>query len=190
MDKKESAETSEDARAMAAWNLLILGPYVYACVIWSSSRHVRKPLFRQVLDASAMILVHSGVYAWIHRAMHRVKPLRFVHAYHHRYTTDVTPTVANAVSPWEFLLAYMFPFAIAAVCLKATEPSVFAAAVVVSAFNLCVHSPVLAYDAPWPAFLVHPKEHLGHHQKRGPPYAAPTIAWQRQCNWLSMWMYR
>ena len=170
----------------------VVGPVVYA---WLSARVLqryprRKSPLRQVADAVGLVLVHSGVYAWVHRAMHRVKPLRLIHAYHHRYTTDVTPTVSNAVSPWEFLLAYLFPFALGSVLLRATEASLFAATSVVSALNLCVHSPTLARSTDWPVWMVHPREHLRHHHVRGPPYAAPTVSWKRQCDWLHMWMYR
>ena len=142
-----------------------------------------------------MVLAHAGLYAWIHRAMHRVKRLRPIHTYHHRYTTDVTPTVSNAVSPWEFLVAYLFPFAVACMALRATEASLFAATCVVSACNLRVHSPVhgtsRAEQPSWHRCLVHPRDHLRHHLLRGgPPYAAPTVSWDGTREWLTMCMYR
>ena len=192
MDKMTPlGESSDDgdAKAMAAFNLLILGPVVYAWVVYVTGTRRRKGLLHQVFDATVVVLVHSGLYAWIHRPMHRVKRLRPIHAYHHRYTTDVTPTVSNAVSPWEFLVAYLFPFAAACMIVRATEASLFVATAMVSVCNLRVHSHahiVQTTRPSWSTCFVHPEDHLGHHLMRGgPPYAAPTVSWNGTREWIA-----
>lgn len=193
LDRRQPTPTDAEAQVAAAWNLLVLGPVVYAWVR-SWARGVRhKSAARQLWDAAAIVLVHSGLYALVHRGMHRVTCLRPVHAFHHRYATDVTPTVGNAVSPFEFALAYLLPFVAATAWVRATEASLFGAACVVSGFNLVVHAPSVAasHSNAWPAWLVDPQEHLEHHRARGgAPYAAPTLAVERHCAWLYQFLFR
>jgi len=154
-------------------NLLVFGPVLHSFAMqWTRPRRT----WRKIWDAFAIVTVHSGLYAMIHRCMHRVSALQSIHKDHHRFRQCVTPSAANAVSAQEFLLAYMLPFVAAVHWLKPDPLALNAAVAVVSTFNLLVHSPHLK-DARWPSLLVHPKDHLSHHSHRTPHYAAPTWAW-------------
>ncbi len=159
--------------SLSLMNLLILGPILHS---WATQWMRPRRVIRNILDAFVIVTVHSGLYAVIHRCMHRVSALKSIHKDHHRFQKRVTPSAANAVSAQEFLLAYMFPFLFAVRWLK-PDPIAFNAAVgVVSIFNLLVHSPHLQ-DTHWHRLLVHPKDHISHHSRRTPHYAAPTWAW-------------
>jgi len=176
LDKQQTAPLPDaadllDGWALAAVNLLVLGPVAYAwahrwlvpCAAW----------WRRALHVGGIVTVHAGLYAVVHKAMHKVAALRPIHRDHHRFQETVLPSAANAVSAQEFLLAYMTPFWAAARWLR-PDPQAFAVAVgIVAACNLLVHAPHLT-DASWPSCLVHPRDHLEHHRSRAPHYSAPT----------------
>lgn len=183
LDKEEAdlpkVDKYVDAVAMSLFNLLFVGPMLHAWLAKGicGGRRFHNPL-RTLFNAGAMVVIHSGMYAVIHRCMHRIKALRHIHGPHHMFVDDATPTVANAVSPDEFIIAYMMPFIVGTHIMKANEAALNIAVGIVSAANLWVHSPRLK-SQPWPAFLVSPKDHLEHHSQRTAKYAAPTIAWFR-----------
>lgn len=162
-----------ECMSLSLLNLLVAGPLVHAFAVqWT----VRRGLARRLFDALAVVTIHSGAYALVHRCMHRVACLRGIHDEHHKFKEVVMPSAANAVSTKEFLLAYMLPFGLAAYALR-PDPSAFTTGIaVVSVFNLLVHSPHLR-DARWPAGFVRPSEHLQHHARRTRHYAAPTWRW-------------
>ena len=162
-----------DSWALVLFNLLFLGPFVRAQI---APLLRARGAFRIATETLAIVTVHSGLYALAHRAMHRVAALRPIHWAHHRFKKVVVPSSANAVSPAEFLFAYMLPFAAAAAALKPSGAAVDLAVLVVSAANLWVHSPHWS-GANCPAWLVHPTDHLEHHRTRVAKYAAPTFAW-------------
>lgn len=158
---------------MALFNLLILGPVVYAHV---PTRQLRKQrCMRHILQTFGLVGAHSALYSLVHRAMHKIKVLRAIHDPHHRFKEVVVPSAANAVMPAEFLLAYMTPFMIAAHFAPPSPMALFAAATIVSAFNLIVHTPSATKFAS-PHWWVHPNTHLAHHLTRAPHYAAPTFS--------------
>lgn len=179
MDQEQ--ERFPDGRKMAeAWtmtliNLLIIGPFVYARVFVPR----QKNWIRSIVEAFALTGIHSACYAVIHRCMHRVTALRPMHRAHHRYATDVVPSVANAVSVSEFLTAYMTPFAIGSFLIRPSEHALLASAAVVSVLNLIVHSSHISTTLPATPFTVHPREHLDHHRHRTPSYSAPSISWEK-----------
>lgn len=164
-----------DAVSLAAVNLLIVGPTIHRSLL---AHTVPRAVARRVRDAAALVVVHSGLYALAHRVMHRVVALRPFHRDHHRFEEVVVPTSANAVSLQEFLFAYMMPFVVGTLALKPDVASLNAAAALVSACNLVVHSPNLE-STPYPRLLVSPRDHLCHHRTRRGPYSAPTLSWER-----------
>ena len=178
LDKQQprlpSAQMMLDATALAAVNLLVIGPAMYARVARFTTP---RAAFRRVTDAVGLVLVHSGLYALAHRAMHKCAFLRPIHSDHHRFKSIVVPTAANAVSAQEFVFAYMSPFVVGLVLLRPALASLDMAVAVVSLCNLIVHTPSLR-SVRLPKWVVHPSDHLLHHRTRAPYYAAPTIAWK------------
>lgn len=164
------------ALGMTLFNLLFLGPLVYAHVPirW---RPGRGPLrfVRTLLESVGLVGAHAALYSLAHRAMHKLRALRPIHDPHHRFKDVVIPSAANAVTPAEFLFAYMAPFAVSAWMHPPSPTSLNVAATVVSAFNLLVHTPSLATCSHIPEWWVDPKTHLEHHRVRLGRYAAPTF---------------
>jgi hypothetical protein len=158
---------------VVAFNLLVLGPCLHTAVArrWCV---VARRWWRGVAEACAIVAVHAGVYHLVHRWMHE----RFfaAHAYHHTFRDVVPVSAANAVTPVEFLLAYMLPFVLACAALRPAAWSLDAAVATVSACNLAVHSHRLASWETWPRGLVPPRLHLNHHRRIKPStYSAPTL---------------
>lgn len=163
-----------EAHLASLVNLLIIGPVMYSVV--HRFTKTSTGFWWWVFQTCSMTIVHSALYTSIHRMMHKCKWIRPIHRFHHRFSTNVTPSVANAVSPLEFVIAYMLPFAVGATILRPTESALDASVAIVSMFNLMVHDPNL-HNVPWPTLFVPPSIHLGHHKTREPHYSAPTLAW-------------
>lgn len=180
MDQEESKLPNNQLYAegwsMILFNLLFLGPFVYQRIHCAS---VIRGKGKKNFDFLRITIIHSSMYMIVHRLMHKVKAFRGMHSAHHKYKTEVVPSISNAVSPSEFLCAYMMPFIVAAHIVKPSETALVLSASVISLFNLIVHS---NQNINLPEFMVHPKDHLEHHLTRKPVYSAPTIHWERLFN--------
>lgn len=176
----QEADNFPDGRLYAeSWtlvlfNLLCIGPLVYK---FAESYASPKGIVRTCIDTFGMVLAHSGLYTLAHRCMHKVAALRPIHQHHHKFKTIVLPSSANSVSPTEFLWAYMLPFVIACPVISPSSSCLFSSTLIISTFNLMVHSPMLR-SAKWPPWLVSPKMHLEHHCNRTAAYSAPTFVWR------------
>lgn len=176
MDQENVLNTEQaESWTMVLFNLLFLGPCVFSFV--TPFTVASKNIFNSILDTLGLVTIHSMIYSIVHRAMHRIKALRPMHNAHHKYKDIVLPSNANAVSSQEFLWAYMMPFVTGCLILKPSTSSLTCATVIVSMFNLLVHS---KHAIEWkiPDFLVTPFEHLQHHKFRSRMYSAP-ISWDK-----------
>lgn len=175
-----------DALKLSLFNLLVLGPWIYSIVSVAPSSSVRVmrrvPSFcrfvRTALQSVSIVGIHAGMYAIVHRAMHKIAVIRPMHTPHHRHQDVVFPSAANAVSPTEFLFAYMLPFYIASRIVVPTKAALLAASSIVSMFNLFVHTPSASdmCEDMLPSWWVKPATHIEHHRSRLPHYAAPTFS--------------
>jgi len=163
-----------EAWTMAIINLLFIGPSIYS--VLSPFTSSRKP-FRKCFDFMSIVGVHSFFYSLIHKCMHKIKALRPIHKVHHNFKEVVLPTAANAVSVWEFLLAYMLPFVPSILLLKPDSSSLLYSASFISLMNILIHSPSLK-DKAWIPNFVTPHMHLNHHEFRTSNYSAPTFIWK------------
>ena len=134
--------------AAVAFNLLALGPWLHTAVrrrLCGSLCRRRSQNLGGVLrrlaeagEAVAVVAAHSLLYHVLHKTMH--EHLFAIHAYHHTFKESVPVSAANAVTPAEFVLAYMLPFVVACAVLRPVPWSLDAGVVTVSAFNLAVHA--------------------------------------------------
>ena len=76
----------------------------------------------------------------------------------------------------EFIFAYMLPFVVGCALIKPTSHSLSVATLIVSGFNICIHSVSLS-KYKWFKWFVTPSEHLHHHETKSSIYSAPTISW-------------
>lgn len=157
------------------FNLLIVGPFIHARVTKYLSH--KKRFWTSAFDIFSITAIHSVVYSWIHRGMHKIVSWRPIHKFHHKFKKNVAPTVANAVSVSEFTFAYMSPFVIGVMMVAPTQPALCVSVSIISILNLLVHSNKLKYE-PWINGLVAPYKHLKHHYSKIATYSAPLYDWE------------
>lgn len=116
------------------------------------------------------------MFYFAHMAMHS-KSLYWMHRYHHRYNTYVTPSSANAVSISEFLFAYIIPPAIILVVVQPSKFEMNTAMNVISFCNILVHTPCIEdwSERNLPAWWVGTSDHCEHHRRITKNYAAPCL---------------
>lgn len=124
----------------------------------------------------AYIFLQNIAYYYAHMAMH-TQALYWIHRYHHRYNTYVTPSSANAVTITEFVFAYILPPTLIIVFL---QPSAFEQKValsIISFSNILVHTPVIEEwtERNLPKWWVGTNVHCEHHRKITKNYASPCI---------------
>jgi sterol desaturase/sphingolipid hydroxylase (fatty acid hydroxylase superfamily) len=133
-------------------------------------------MWQVLLRIVAFIVLQNIAYYFAHMAMHRPM-LYWMHRYHHRYNTYVTPSSANAVSVAEFLLAYVVPPAIIVVIVQPSKMEANTAMSIISYCNILVHTPCLEE---WSARNVPPwwvgaSVHCEHHRRITKNYASPCL---------------
>ena len=84
---------------------------------------------------------------------------------------------ANAVSPVEYIFAYIVPFVVAMPFVQPDTMSIRLCVAIVSLTNILIHTPKLAdlSEKFVPEWLVTTEDHLEHHRKLNTKYAAPTF---------------
>jgi sterol desaturase/sphingolipid hydroxylase (fatty acid hydroxylase superfamily) len=84
---------------------------------------------------------------------------------------------ANAVSPVEYVFAYLLPFTAAMPFMQPDTLSLRLSVATVSFTNLLIHTPNLSElsDRVLPEWFVSTNDHLEHHRKLNTKYAAPTF---------------
>ena len=118
--------------------------------------------------------IHAVLYYQLHKTFHSSATLYKYHRFHHRFKEHTPPMAANAVSLVEYTVAYILPFAFAALVIRPTRLEFRVAITVLSVCNLLVHTPALE-KLPGPAFWVMPSDHQAHHRLVNVHFASPTI---------------
>jgi sterol desaturase/sphingolipid hydroxylase (fatty acid hydroxylase superfamily) len=122
-----------------------------------------------------LLLVQALGYYLVHKQMHR-PGWYWTHRFHHQFDKIIVPVTANAVSPAEYVLAYMFPIFAGTILLRPDLSGLFAASYLVSLNNVLIHTPALhGVSKLLPEWLVSTEKHFDHHAKRTIHYAAPTL---------------
>ena len=131
-------------------------------------------MYQRALKFVGIILTHNVWYYHAHRAFHEVKGLYWMHSYHHKFNNIVLPSSANAVSIWEYSIAYVFPFLLAGWMLKPDQITMLLTLKSLHLANLNIHFPLtLKKKLPW--FLVSSSDHKRHHIKLKTDYGAPIL---------------
>mmetsp|Transcript_22641 Transcript_22641/g.49463 ORF Transcript_22641/g.49463 Transcript_22641/m.49463 type:complete len:266 (+) Transcript_22641:89-886(+) len=164
------------------WNHYCLGVPVYtaACLLfcqpvvapnYSNNSNIAMSIFKVV----ALNWFHDLIYYYVHKAFHSSPSFYVHHKFHHKFHCHVPPSSANAVSVVEYLLAYVLPFAVAALITVPTTAELFWAAVISSICNLALHTPCL--EPVWRGipFLAQTSNHFEHHKRLTCHYSAPMF---------------
>ena len=175
---KENQKLYQQAIVANIVNILGLGPSLYyLSKIYFVSSQPLLP-YERLITLGNLLIIQSIGYYLAHRAMH-TKMLYFSHKFHHQFNKIVIPMTANAVSIYEFFLAYMIPIISGIYLCHPDDLTIQIATYIISMFNLIIHTPFLeAMSAKYyPKFLVSTANHLEHHRVQRTKYAAPLINW-------------
>lgn len=152
-------------------NMLLISPIMYTAVDNCILQHKYIFSFEHYFY---LILIQNLLYFFIHKEMHKNSRLKWIHKFHHEFKNITLPSTGNAVSPYEFILAYTMPFIIGAYILKPDEITFLSSIGTVSLFNLIIHTPEFE-NYSWIPIMVSPKNHITHHRINKKHYAAPII---------------
>jgi len=152
-------------------NLVLISPIIYAGVDLCFLTH--EP-YIQFGNYMSLMLIQNLGYFFAHKEMHRNKKLYWIHKFHHKFDTIVTPSTGNAVSKIEFIVAYVCPIVFGGYILKPTELTFLSAIGTISIFNLIIHTQELNHVW-WVPGMVSPTNHIDHHRVRDKHYAAPLV---------------
>jgi len=171
-------------------NHLILGPLTYDLTVrYCCLQHILPTVWQQAFAVVKFLLIENALYYCAHYLMH-TRRLYWMHRFHHKFNVVVLPSSASAVSVPEFAFAYMTPFFAAAKFGSCDKPSAVAAVVLISAFNLIIHTPALEETfARYPWLFVSPSDHLTHHRQLTCHYSAPIFHFDRILLSLKELMY-
>ena len=147
------------------YNALLLGVPIYVSVCSWPNFFIRQgdgPGGVDWSEVAVVVLLHSLWYYLSHTAFHKVPGLFFVHQFHHRFRgKSVSPSTALAVSPLEFIFAYISAFGPGMVLLKPSRATLQASLVVVMGHNLLMHFPPVEEASRWlPRVLVRTADHM------------------------------
>jgi sterol desaturase/sphingolipid hydroxylase (fatty acid hydroxylase superfamily) len=163
-------------------NHFVLGIPVYITAVLLFGRRSDEDdetdgLLASLVRILGCIVVHDICYYQAHKTMHSSSGWYRFHKFHHQFRQYIPPSSANAVSIVEYLLAYVIPFALAAVVLRPTEVELRTSVYVVSLSNLLIHTPAYSCMSKHleAVYLVSEHLHSEHHRKLTTNYAAPIL---------------
>lgn len=158
-------------------NHFIFGTPLYFFAVVHFSTNAALKTSERVASVAAILFVHSLCFYAVHKAFHEHPSLYRFHKFHHRFNIHVPPMAANAVSPTEYIVAYLMPFVLAMAIIGPDIASVRISVMTVSVTNVMLHTPKLAALSVrlFPEWLVATEDHLEHHRKLNTKYAAPTF---------------
>lgn len=168
---KQTPELYIDGIFANLTNMFLIGPITYSvieyCFIDKTTYYI------QPLNLVSILLFHNCGYYITHFMMH--KPLLCkIHNFHHKFDKFLLPSIGNAVSPNEFIIAYMSPFIISAIYLGPNQTTFITSISIISILNMAIHCRELELIE-WPKIFVSPSQHIEHHKIKTKHYAAPLL---------------
>ena len=154
-------------------NLCVLSPVLYSILMVHLIQDPSLSLY-SIYPSHVLyvVFIHNIFYYLTHKAFHIYPSLLRIHYFHHKFDRLMLPSVGNAVSKREFILAYVTPFFIGAAVVPCSESSMICSVGIISLLNLFIHCKELE-NIWWVPFLVSPKKHITHHIERTKHYSAP-----------------
>lgn len=196
--KQKGAGTALYSAAVMAniRNHFLLGAPIYTIAAymfcWDDNDDKQLTSSDRLTSVASILFVQSVCFYAAHRAFHSNPAWYKHHRFHHRFNTFVPPMAANAVSPVEYIFAYILPFTLILPVLPVDTCSLRIVVAIVSVSNLMIHTPKLSAVSErfMPEWLVSTEDHLEHHRKLNTKYAAPTfnvdylVGWIEECYFL------
>lgn len=154
-------------------NLNVISPIFYVISDQYLINH-SKTLPNPIIIAN-LLLLQNILYYYVHLSFHKYAMLYPIHKFHHQFDDLLVPSIGNAVSSLEFVLAYVLPFLIGGVLLNPSESSFLTAIGITAILNMAIHTNEWK-NKKWVKGLVSPNDHITHHKQRNSHYAAPLIS--------------
>jgi len=154
-------------------NMLIVSPILYSFIDMYLIDHTISSFTIQPFSIAVILLVQNAGYYLVHKLFHMTRLYKF-HRFHHKFDKRLIPSLGNAVSVEEFVLAYMIPFIIGAYITNPSEISMIIPLFLVATLNMSIHCQELT-NIKYPSFIVSPEEHFIHHKQRNKHFAAPLL---------------
>lgn len=151
-------------------NLMIVSPFYY---ILANNIILVQDNKINIIKYIGLIIIQSLGYYYLHKMMHLKNSLKWIHEFHHKYKITV-PTTGNAVTIYEFQLAYVLPFLIGGIILRPGKIEFQLSIITISLLNLFIHTYELR-NIKMSKYLVSPNDHIIHHETRSNTYSAPLI---------------
>ena len=127
----------------------------------------------QYLKYGGILLIHNVMYYAMHKSVHKINAIRFIHEFHHLFKKNI-PSIGNAVSFLEFQTMYVLPFLVGMYLFKPNVCTINLSIFTISFLNSIIHSSALK-NVKWFKLLVSPKQHCKHHENYSGTYAAPLL---------------
>lgn len=175
---KKDKKLWRDAWRSIQINLLGITPISYLFLI-SSPYFISEKEMKLIFEFQkylGLILIQNGIYFIVHYIMHRY--LYCIHQFHHQFQSILIPSIAFAVSPYEFVFAYLLPFFIGCIIIKPTEITFLSSVFFISFFNFIIHTSKWK-EIKWLPYFVSPKDHVEHHTKKTVYYSAPFLSFDK-----------
>lgn len=172
---KKKKDLWKDAWKSIQINLLGITPFSYLFLM-SSPYFLSMEETLEIGKWIGLILIQNGMYFIIHYIMHRF--LYSIHQFHHQFQSILIPSISFAVSPYEFLVAYLLPFFIGCIIIKPTEITLISSVFFISFLNFIIHTSKWK-EIKWIPYFVSPKDHIEHHEKRTVHYSAPFLSFDK-----------
>ena len=86
-------------------NMMVISPLAYGVIDQTLIDH--SSIVIQYNNIVSILGIHSVGYYIVHSAMHKFNRLYNIHKFHHEYDKVLLPSIGNAVSSMEFIIAYI-----------------------------------------------------------------------------------
>lgn len=172
--KEENYDLYVDAMNSLIINMIVISPIVYTIndLLWIN--HQISPLTLDIGKVGTILLIQNIGYYIVHRSFHEIPSLYKYHKFHHKFDKVLVPSLGNAVSVEEYMMAYLFPFILGSYLTNPSELTFVVPILITVVLNMMIHCQELN-NLIYPYFVVSPQNHFEHHQVRNKHYAAPLI---------------
>jgi sterol desaturase/sphingolipid hydroxylase (fatty acid hydroxylase superfamily) len=171
--EKDNYKLYDDGQKKIQFNLLIASPFIYS-FIYETCINKTKFFIFEIEKVFIILLIQNLGYFLVHKIFHINTKFYKYHKFHHKFDKILIPSIGNAVSLTEFILAYMTPFGIGAYFTFPSEFSFIVCLFIIAVLNMSIHCFELK-NTKYPKFLVSPEKHFNHHRVRNKHYAAPFV---------------
>jgi sterol desaturase/sphingolipid hydroxylase (fatty acid hydroxylase superfamily) len=179
LQRKGGVDLYRQALFQNVINVQLLGTLTYyVTVVYCCCHNTGLSLGKQLQCIVGIVLLEGVFYTLVHKAFHDYKCLWFMHSFHHKFNHVILPSTANAVSIYEFVIAYMLPITVGTCIMGADRVSAVIAAGIIGMTSMLIHTP-FQLSTRLPTFLVSTSDHFEHHRKYTTNYSAPLVHVER-----------